>query len=304
MIDLDSLGASRLKNLPVDLTLVRVLEEFDGPLLAEFQNESTGDKFLYYWCDRDGAITRWMVVRTPTQDLAQYFVNAVNLRDLILKCRDGFVYFLDLDNENRVRSAYYMAVDLLPDEYVPTEQSHYDPSLPINENQQDVFLREDWDSQAIAAEYPRKYVQAYTFSALFGRHGKHDFVAITYKLIGGYVFHTMFASLIEYVQPEKRASLAPSLASDLRQAVVSYLTSRQSIEADAYLLFRWSNDREKMTVSTATNVFVNLCERIGLNGEALLNHSDTIHTAIRALRSYLRRVEYLGLKDQDRMACW
>jgi hypothetical protein len=322
MIELQLHGALVLKEgLPVELTHVRTLEEFDGPLLAEFRSE-IGDTYLYCWCDREQKVNRWIVVRTPTQDLTRYLVGATTLRDVIVKCRDGIVYLLDLDHEDKVHGAFFMTVDCLPAEYIPTEKSHYDSSSRMDEDQQDVFIDEQWDYHEIA-EYPRRYLQAYGFNALFGPHGDASGLStVGYDLTGGYVYHTLFVNFGSHVVQSKRASLVgvsysspgyvrfqvdPSVASDVRRAVTRYLSNREEIEGDALFLYRWANQPEDDKVRFASDakakqVFVQLCKRLSIRNKEIARRSDTLLTAVNALRSYVKRIGYLAHKDESKTA--
>src|SRR5689334_21676043 len=116
MKKLDELRAVPLQRLPVELEIVRDLEEFDGPLLSEFRSPE-GDTFLYYWCDCDEQANRWLVVRTPKQDLFRYLVGRISLRRLIRECRDGFLYAVDLDDDAAVVSAWFLYAESIPENY-------------------------------------------------------------------------------------------------------------------------------------------------------------------------------------------
>ncbi len=311
-------GSVEIGALPVALTHVRTLEAFDGPLLAEFQSE-IGDTFLYHWCDRDRHedINRWLVVRTPTQDLARYLVGIATLRDLIINCRDQFVYLVDLDTADRPQGVFFTTVHSLPSDYIPTERSHYDSADATAQNQQDVFIDKQWDDYEIA-EYPRRFLQAYDFNALFGLHGEAQTVrTIDYRLTQGWVYGTLFAQLRARVPRDKQASLTevafaspgyvrfrvdPAIASDLRHAVARYLVERNTIETDSSLLAQWANERGDMTEESATRVFVNLCGQLGIRSRELLGRSDSVQIAVKALRSYVRKIEFLAVKDQERTA--
>ena len=318
MIDLEkfaAVGISKISKMPVQLTHVRTLEEFDGPLLVESQSED-GEKFLYHWCDREKDVTRWLVVRTPMQFLTQYLVGVVTLRDLIIKCRDKFVYLLDIDRQNEVRNTFYTSITYLPKEYIPTEQSHYDAGVPPNREQQDVYV-DHWGRQEIA-DYPRKFLQAYSFNALFGPHGDaSNLSSIDYKLNQGWVYHTLFKNFDAHVKAAQRGELKevtfaspgyarfkvnPAIASDFRRAIVDYLANYEIISVEAHFLNRWANDKkEETTEATAKLALTKLCSRLNINSGPLLNTFSTAQ-AIKALMSYLRRLDYIAEKDKEKAA--
>jgi hypothetical protein len=285
--------------------------------LAEFRS-TTGEPFLYYWCDREGDINRWIVVRTLTQELARYFVGIATLRDLIVNCRDRFVYLLDLDRADELHAAFFIAVTALPTEYVPTERSHYNSAnRRDSETLQDVFVDETWDYQQVS-EYPRKYLQAYGFNALFGQHGDaRELRSVGYRLTQGYVYNTLFVNFGAHVPRDKRASLAevsvaspgyvrfhvdPTVASDLRHAVTLYLANRESIDGDASFLARWANGREVARDQRISEIFVRLCTRLNIRADEILSRVETLQIAVNAFRSYLNRLAYLAQKDESKAA--
>jgi hypothetical protein len=310
-------GARDMQGLPVPLTFVRTLEEFDGPRLAEFKSEQ-GDTYLYHWCDRQEDVSRWMVFRTPAQELAKYLVGVTNLRHLITRCRDGIVYLLDLGNDDTTRRTFFVTVESVPQEYLPTERSFYDPAAATNEERQDVFINDDLAVQKVW-DVRRKYFQAYNFLALFGPHGNATEMPegkIRYTLKGGWVRYTLFSVLARYVLGEKRVSLAevaaaspgyvrfnvnPSLASDLRSAVTLYMSNQKVIDETAQHLYRWIKEEEPMTPRRARSIFNGLCGGLGIGSSVLLHHTD-LDVAIDMLKSYLNRLEYFAIEERERSA--
>jgi hypothetical protein len=313
-------GALSIGELPMALTHVRTLEAFDGPLLAEFRSE-TGDTFLYSWCDRDGEIDRWIVVRTPTQDIARYLVRVATLQDLIVRCRDGFVYLVDLDTNDQVLGTFFIKVDALPPQYVPTDQSYYQSKIPPTDGeQQDVFVSEHWDYHQYN-EYPRKYLQAYDFNALFGRHGDATRLPrIDYDLTTGYVYHTLFGQFGTYVPAKKRATLVgvsvaspgyvrfrvdPGFASDLRRAIERFVVNRDAIETTTRTLGRWISGREsESTLSDrqAKALLMDLCAKLEVRSDQLLERVPSTEMAAKAIRSYINRLAYLADQQQEQTA--
>jgi hypothetical protein len=306
-------GAWDIGTLPVTLTHVRTLRDFEGPLLAQFQSDN-GETFLYHWCDRDSDVSRWMVIRTPVQDLARYLVGATTLRNLVTHCPDRFVYLLDLDADDHVHATVFVPVERMTNEYVPTERSYYDVTVVPDDAQQDVFVNDQ--SPEKVWEIRRKYFQAYDFLALFGRHGDTSELPerqFRYTLRGGWVRYTLFSVLRNYVIDNKRASVAewavaspgyvrfqvdPSVASDLRDAVIRYLENREPIDGIAKELHRWRNEQEPMSRSTARNKFQELCELLRVKSANLLEHTD-MDTAIETVRSYLNRLAYFVEQEQE-----
>jgi len=315
-------GARDVSSLPVALIFVRTLEEFEGPRLAEFKSES-GDTFLYHWCDRQDDVSRWIVFRTPPQSVNRYLVGLTNLRELIKTCRDGFVYLVDVDDADHTRSAFYVTVDSVPDDYIPTERSYYEPadSISVVDNaQQDVFVDdEEWGYHEIS-EYPRRYLQAYGFNALFGPHGDtRGLGKIDYKLTQGYVYNTLFVNFDSHIPQDRKASLvevsvaSPGyfrfavdsvVAGDLREAVTHYLGEAEFIRNESLRLVRWANgnENEKMSEAAVSEVFGSLCRKLHISAAGLKHRTDTLQTAVKAFRAYVKRLEYLAVKDVKQSA--
>ncbi len=265
-------------------------------------------------------MSRWMVLRTPPQNIARYLVKAITLRDLIINCQDGFVYLIDVDAENRTRGTFFLGTASLPDDYVPTERSYYDAEaeLSTEAEQQDIFINDDLAVQKVW-EIRRKYSQTYNFLALFGPNGRPQELPnekIRYKMKGGWVRHTLFSVLASYVKTEMRVSLAevaaaspgyvrfrvqPRIASDLRDAITDYRkpdTRRQS-ERTAELLKEWLRENEKgMSATSARRLFHELCAPFGIKSESLLDHAD-MDVAINTVTGYFNRLAYFDSEETE-----
>ncbi len=317
MIDPTTFGASLIETPDLELTHVRDIEEYEGPLLSEFRSKS-GDTFLYHWadCDRGAGVTRWVVVRTPRQDLNQYLVRAITLRDVILRCHDQFVYLFDTDADEHVCASYFVRTAQLATDYVPGADSYYSArfGVAVAARHQDVFVNADWGYEDVSG-YPRKYLQTYAFHAIFGRAGDATgLAAIRYRLTKGWIFHSLFNTLREYIPAPLRASLAevavaspgyirfdvnPAVAESVREAVASFTANQEEIAGVARVLRRWSNGREPMSDARVRNSIIGICERMELNTEALLSRSRSRKYAVKALMSYLGKVAFLAKRDTE-----
>jgi hypothetical protein len=248
MIDLRKhSGASYIGRLPMELRRIRTLESFDIPLIEEFTNER-GDPFLRYWCDREGEIHRRMIFRTSPTDLAQYRVGATNTRALILNCFDQFVFMVDAVR-TVTRDVFLLQSNELPSEYIPAEDSYSDPTTQIiSADEQEIFINQDplegQSGYRQVSEYPRRFLQAYSFNALFGVNGDAGSLgAIDYKLEGGWVYHTLFNHFDAHIPEGRRARIMgvafaspgyarfkvdPTIGSDLIEVRIIYLQREQS----------------------------------------------------------------------------
>ncbi|HEX5715858.1 MAG TPA: DUF6575 domain-containing protein [Thermoanaerobaculia bacterium] len=309
------LRAIPLRRLPVDLEHVRDLEEFDGPLLSEFRT-SDGDTFLYYWCDCSEQSNRWLVVRTPRQDLFRYLVGRVSLRSLIRYCRDGFLYMVDLDGDATVLSAWFVYAENIPENYLPGPESILQPGSGIEPGFQDVSVDQKWDYEQVSA-YPRKYLQAYAFHTAFGPGGNPETLKVDYRLTRGWIFHTLFERMRTNAPPARRASLeavafaSPGylrfrvdsvIAAGLRDSVVQYLDHREGLRQMIEELRAWVNRHYDLEEGAVRQLIRDASESVGIDGSALLRHIDTIEHAGKVLISYLARLEYLATNQEDHTA--
>lgn len=314
MIPPNELGAIPLVRLPVELTFVRDLEEFDGPLLSEFRS-ANGDTFLYYWCDCNEKANRWLVVRAPRQDLFRYLVGRTALRSLIRECRDRFLYVVDLDETATVLSAWFVYAENVPENYLPRHDSVPRPGTGVEPGFQDVSIDQAWDYE----QYPRKFLQAYSFHTAFGRGGSSEALEIDYRLTTGWIFDTFYKKIDATVEPTHRASLEavsfaspgylrfrvdPMIAEGLRNAVARYLARRSELRRGIEELRSWTNRHEPDDEDEAAMIKLieQISESLGIDGAALLSHIDTAKNAGKALSSYFTRIEFLALNQVEQTA--
>jgi hypothetical protein len=104
------------------LVKTRDLETFEGPLLSEFRS-STGDIYLYSWCDTWEHGHRWLVFRVTARDLAMYLHGRLSLRKLIYSSPEPVVYIVDLDDDGKMRKVDFAPLDGIPAEYLPDDSA-------------------------------------------------------------------------------------------------------------------------------------------------------------------------------------
>jgi len=315
MIPPDELHAIPLVRIPVDLEFVRDLEAFDGPLLSEFQS-SDGETFLYYWCDCSDQANRWLVVRTPREDLFRYLVGRTPLLSLILECRDGFLYVVDIDRDAEVLSAWFVYAENVPENYLPGPKSFRQPGAGIEPGFQDVSVDQKWDYEQVSA-YPRKYLQAYAFHTAFGLGGDPEALVVDYRLTKGWVFGSLFERMRTNAPPPRRASLEavafaspgylrfrvdPVIAEGLRDAVARYQGSRSELRRMVRELQTWTNGHQDLEESAVIKLIRRASGSVGVDGSAILSHIDTVKHAGKVLVSYFARLEFLAMNQTKKTA--
>lgn len=169
----------QLPSLPIkELYRSRVLEYFEGCLLVEYRTAS-GDIYLFLWVDSNQEYNRWIVFRIGERDLARYLQRNVSLRELLFDCRDGFVYVIDTDGEGDRRRISLSSLDDLPPDYIPGEESMFDPELmPRNSRQSHgILINGSWSLRDLA-DFPRVYRNTYNMLYRFaegdGEPGEDD----------------------------------------------------------------------------------------------------------------------------------
>lgn len=168
-----------------DLTFVRDLEAFEGPILSEYR-ASRGGRYLEKWCARDTAagITRTLLVRTEQRPVAEYLAGRMSMIDLLMGPSDGVGFIVDRVADE-MRAVYLVALSRLPQKYLPKPTAMHDPSLrPEWESiPQDFLLGERWNARLLA-DIERLYQDAAAFA--LATDPKTD-VAIPYDVFA-YVF--------------------------------------------------------------------------------------------------------------------
>ena len=98
---------------------------WEGPLMSHFVNDRNED-FIFKWSSKDDLHNRWMVYKSTPALLLDYFEGQINSADLILKNPDGFVYFIDTDNDLNWLKIYLVKIQDIPKEYMPLPDSFYE----------------------------------------------------------------------------------------------------------------------------------------------------------------------------------
>ncbi len=130
-ISMLTLPGTRIDDNSLDtLKLVRDLVYFDGPLVSLYNNEC-GEPYVFYWCDRDKKCNRWLVTRVDPQILEGYLNQTVDALSIMTGSPDGFVYFVDLDNDLSVHPVHLCPTELIPNEYKPEAGAMFDPDLAL-----------------------------------------------------------------------------------------------------------------------------------------------------------------------------
>lgn len=138
---------------------------FEGPILSILKGSTTQD-FFYYWCDADNRYNRWMCLPVSRQEIINYKSGYITILD-ICNSRESVV-FVDIDAKLEPQRGVEVALDSIPEEYLPPKESFFDVDLsPSNDfliepELYDLKLDGDWYLEELM-RLPKTYSQLYSF---------------------------------------------------------------------------------------------------------------------------------------------
>lgn len=97
---------------------------YDGPLLSHFVSK-TGKDYLFYWVDIDEKFNRWMFFHVTPTVIQSYLDKKLSLREIICGLEEGFVSFVEIDDEANFLNTKIVKISSIPEEYLPSSQSYY-----------------------------------------------------------------------------------------------------------------------------------------------------------------------------------
>jgi hypothetical protein len=97
---------------------------YEGPLLSHFiDREKPDDNYFYSWVDFDETAHRWLISKFSEKDLIAFFTGETTLNSMIKS--NNFVTLLDLDNDLNKVQIQIVPTSILPDNYLPIEDSYF-----------------------------------------------------------------------------------------------------------------------------------------------------------------------------------
>ena len=120
----------------------------ESPLLSHFVDRNNpSDNYLYRWVDFSDSSNRWLIFRLSNDDFKAFFKNQVSLKDIISK--NSFLYLLDLDAQLNTIQILLVALNDLPETYLPqnnsffNEEQYENHALAVRDN----LLKKQYESQ-------------------------------------------------------------------------------------------------------------------------------------------------------------
>lgn len=233
---LDDVGIL-LHSPPAEFKRVRHIEYLEGPLITEFQVVPDGEPYLFIWRARDNEFNRWLAIRTTKRDITLYENRSATLHALMQRAVTGFL--VDIDGRGLFKQWRICSFEQLPEAYVPSPSSLYDPDLrpPGDRNRkrgQSILIDGEWELQDII-DYSRRFRDVYAAEYLLSeeaRTGPRDGV-FNYLMQGGYVYNTFFNQLSSAIPKKDQARVrtfqyaSPGIIEmDLNEDVAAMVTRR------------------------------------------------------------------------------
>lgn len=195
----------RFDALP-QLSRVRVLEEFEGPILSELRAED-GSRYLEKWCTlQDGAV-RSLVVRSEHRAIAEYLAGRITLLSLFTKPNADVGFLVDSVRGTR-KLVQLVQVSSLPANYLPKPTAKHDESLrPQWTRTTQAFLVDTkWDAKLLF-ELEKLYQTVFAFNYFTSADNGAPLprAAETYVLDGGFSYWRMFSALRDSVPTNDNA---------------------------------------------------------------------------------------------------
>lgn len=315
-----NLPGAPLPTLPITgLKKVRDLEYFDGPLLSEYRHPH-GDHYLYYWCDCNDSVNRWMLLRVSEASILRLANLFVPLDYVIPNaCQDDYVYFVDVDSNGATLRVTLTGTLQIPDDYRPASGAYLANPLRGENDSFAVLIEGGWSVEDLGV-FPRRFSQVY--AVLYALNVLHIGRFEQYPWRGGFSAmhffehaakkipfeHRPAVSTIQYASPGfMRFSLHGDTARQVTQCVEDFVAWREDLrdvysDLDSHIRHHKLNDPKESSnidwqqhdpilreaAHKLTDVFT------VIDGDAFVSAAPTAFEAAKIAMSFYRRVRELS----------
>jgi hypothetical protein len=164
MLDLDP--DFRLAELPRKVTLVRDLEEYEGPILSEYKATYGSAAYVEKFCARSGNVCRYLLVRSDQRAIAEFLGGRLSMLSLLRDASDGVGFLIDR-NQTETTAVHIAPFAGIPKAYLPTPARMHNEDLRPSWSivPQSYLIDEHWDSSMFAT-IERNYFNAAGFAYL------------------------------------------------------------------------------------------------------------------------------------------
>jgi hypothetical protein len=301
-------GGLALEKLPFVLEHVQDLVEYEGPIVSEFKS-ADGEPYVYYFCEQDEELSRWLVVRTLRTDLVRYKAGIRSLRQLLRECPDRLAYICDIDSDGFTKRVRVSPLAAVPNEYYPRS----DELVAVGDDgQRQNLLLDGANGYDIVTKLPREYLQPYGFAAMFGPNGDPSALGLLdYNLESncGWVFHMVFErmarrhhtrALVDAVQFASPGyitfSVDAACAEDLREIVKRYVYGGRDLRTTCKSLREWTNSKSRETTREhGLRLLTAVGKLLAVNVDELKSRTKDLRDATKLLSGFVSRVRKLAV---------
>lgn len=316
---------TKLESLPIDLEWVKDLIEFDGPLLSLFKHRRRGDNYLYYWCDCDNEVNRWMVCRVNETTVIRLINRVIPLDQVIPRaCQDDFVYIVDMDGKCDARTVRMVTIDAIPEQYVPAPGAFLSPEVADTMGTYAVLIErnlsiENW------RDFFKEFSYAYAF--LYNVVTLKSQKIIAHPWRGGFSALHFWREFLDFVPAEDypqleamqyaspgfiRFRLDSSIAVRVGNLVASYVADGEGIsdalnDVAAYFRTHHLNEDEipndvwEKHNDMIVTLTYRLLEALGVPADEFISAANRPFEAAKMAMSFTRRIAALAAMESDRL---
>lgn len=317
--------ATKINGLPRQLRLVRVLEAFEGDLLVQYQAVTGSGFYVEKWCAGEGALNRFLLVRTELRFISEYMGKKLTLLQLLTNSSDGGGFIVDRKGDE-VISVYAIRFDELPKKYMPDPTAmHEDELRPLWQTTELSFLLDEtWDAYLMAdIEKTCQNTFGFAYYTQPGQARKLPSTVMGYKYDGGYAMGNCFSRIRDQmpngikIKTSGVAAASPGIltlnsTTEIFAHISSTIRDLSQCAAEFKTVHKWSKTRSDLAATipdTAFSELTSLCECLNVDVDSLFPEPTQTNTrpkenkvcilaAGKILASYYRRLWSLVRKDK------
>lgn len=112
----------------IPFTWVRSIEEFDGPILSEYQ-DIYGTPYLEKWCDFEDGVVRSLWVVSSHRAIEEYLAGRLTMLGLLTLPNRNVGFLIDRNRNQEVVHSTLVDIRTIPPNYMPEPDMMYDADL-------------------------------------------------------------------------------------------------------------------------------------------------------------------------------
>lgn len=276
----------RIDRLPRTLNYVRTLEGYEGDILAEYKAESGGSVYIEKWCDCEGNLNRYLIVRTEQRAIAEYLGKRISMLDLLQKASDLNGFLIDRDPNRTIVNIFSVRLAEIP-QYLPSPEAFHDENLQPNwqRSPQNFLIDNDWSVGNISV-IERNYLNVYCFTFFtLPNSGREIPLSVrNYTYRGGFPVGRSYERLRQAIPRNENAKsigvsaaspgvLTIEASSQIASHLISTLQNLPEAKPAYKILHQWSKldaSQAELLPTSAYDDLCNLCELLNVDVTALV----------------------------------